>query len=368
MNYFFVSAFVVVVATACVQGASATLNSGIIYQMKGALHMPKYKRLTMSDREDIALGLAQGKSRREIAATMGRSPSTVSRETTRNNHVYCGYRYKATRAQGMANWRALTSRRRRKLDMNEPLKRFVFEHLDKRWSPEQIAKRLKMMYPTDTTMHISHETIYQYLYVWPRGELRKVVLKCLRRKHKYRRVYGKERNKHRAIQDFISIEERPKEVADRIIPGHWEGDLVMGHNNASALGALVERTTRMTFLVHLKDKDAVSVRTAFARVFEHMPDNLKRSLTYDNGQEMADHKLFTKNTRIQVYFAHPHSPWERGTSENTNALIRQFFPKGTRFDKVSKAQINKVQDLLNDRPRKVLNFSTPHEVFGNLLH
>ena len=324
----------------------------------------------MNEREEISLGLAQGKSRRHIAIALNRDPSTIFREIRRNNRQgYLSWRYyRAAGAQGRSDYRARLRRRKRKLDTNEQLKRFVFEHLDKRWSPEQIAKRLKMMYPTDTTMQISHETIYQYLYVWPRGELRKVVLKCLRRKHKYRRVYGKERNKHRAIQDFISIEERPKEVADRIIPGHWEGDLVMGHHNASALGALVERTTRMTFLVHLEDKDASSVRKAFARVFEHLPNSLKRSLTYDHGQEMADHKLFTKNTRIQVYFAHPHSPWERGTSENTNALIRQFFPKGTNFDKISRSQIQNVQDLLNDRPRKVLSFFTPHEVFAKLLH
>ena len=217
-------------------------------------------------------------------------------------------------------------------------------------------------------MQISPESIYSYLYVWPWGELRKIVLKCLRRKHKYRRTYGKGRIKNEAIQDFISIEQRPKEVADRIIPGHWEGDLLMGHNNASALGVLVERTTRMIFLVRLKNKDAHTVRMAFARKFKHLPPGLKRSLTYDNGQEMAQHKLFTKNTRIQVYFAHPHSPWERGTSENTNDILRQFFPKGINFNKVSLREINKVQNLVNDRPRKTLGFSTPHEVFVNLLH
>ena len=330
--------------------------------------MQKYHRLTMNEREEISLGLAQGKSRRDIASMLRRSPATISREIRRNNYTYGGYQYRAMVAHPKACRRAHIPRKSRKLDTNERLRQFVFEHLDKRWAPEQIAKRLKVLYPKDTIMRISHETIYSYLYVWPRGELRKVILKCLRRGHKYRRIYDKVRNHHRAIQDFISIEERPKEVANRIIPGHWEGDLVMGHHNASALGALVERTTRMTFLVHLKDKDAYSVRMAFARKFKHLPDGLKRSLTYDNGQEMADHKLFTKNTRIQVYFAHPHSPWERGTSENTNSLIRQFFPKGTNFNRVSRTQINKVQNLLNDRPRKILDFSTPHEVFGNLLH
>jgi len=321
----------------------------------------------MNEREEISLGLAQGRSRRDIATMLRRSPATVSREIRRNNYIYGGYQYRAAIAHSRACRRAHMRSKKRKLDTNERLRQFVFEHLDKRWSPEQIAKRLKVLYPLDTSMRISHESIYSYLYVWPRGELRKVILKCLRRRHKYRRQYGKVRNHHRAIQDFISIEERPKEVADRIVPGHWEGDLVMGHNNASALGALVERTTRMTFLVHLKDKDALSVRSAFARKFKHLPDGLKRSLTYDNGQEMAEHKLFTKNTRIQVYFAHPHSPWERGTSENTNDLIRQFFPKGTNFNTVSRAQINRVQNMLNDRPRKVLDFLTPHEVFVKLL-
>ena len=328
--------------------------------------MPKYQRLHMKEREEIALGLAQGRSIRNIAAMLDRSPATISRETLRNTGFKQGYR--AVNAQARAHRRAHLPRKKLKLDTNERLKQFVFDHLDLLWSPEQIVKRLKMVYPLDMTMRISAETIYSYLYVWPRGELRKIIIKCLRRKHKYRRTYGQTRNKHRAIQDFISIEERPKEVADRIIPGHWEGDMIMGHKNMSALGTLVERTTRMIFLVRLKNKDAVTVRKAFARKFKHLPESLKLSLTYDNGQEMAQHKLFTKNTRIQVYFAHPHSPWERGTNENTNDLIRQFFPKGTNFKNASLKQINRAQNMLNDRPRKVLNFLTPNEVFVNLLH
>jgi len=330
--------------------------------------MKKYQRLNMNEREEISLGLAQGESHRDIASMLGRSPATISREIFRNNYNYSGYRYKAYRAQAMANKRTCKPRRKRKLETNQPLRKFVFEQLDELWSPEQIAKRIKVLYPTDITMRISHETIYSYLYIWPRGSLRKVILKCLRRQHRHRRTYGKVRRKTYAIQDFISIEERPKEVADRIMPGHWEGDLIMGHNNATALGTLVERTTRMTFLVRLINKDAVSVRKAFARKFTHLPEGLKRTLTYDNGQEMAEHKLFTKSTRMQVYFAHPHSPWERGTNENTNDLIRQFFPKGIDFSKVSLKQINRAQNMLNDRPRKVLEFSTPHEAFVKLLH
>jgi len=330
--------------------------------------MQKHKHLTMNEREEISLGLAQGRSHRDIAAILRRSPATVSREIWRNNYIYGGYQYRAAIAHSRAHRRTRMHCKKRKLDTNKQLRQFVFEHLNKRWTPEQIAKRLKKLYPNDMNMHISHESIYSYLYVWPRGELRKIVLKCLRRRHKYRRTYGKGRPTHDAIQNFISIEERPKEVADRIIPGHWEGDLLMGHNNASALGVLVERTTRMIFLVRLKNKDATTVRIAFGHKFKHLPDGLKRSLTYDNGQEMTQHRLFTKNTRIQVYFAHPHSPWERGTSENTNDILRQFFPKGINFNKVSLGQINKVQNLVNDRPRKILDFSTPHEVFVNLLH
>ena len=235
------------------------------------------------------------------------------------------------------------------------------------WTPEQIAKRLKIVYHNDMDMHISHETIYSYLYVLPRSTLKKELTSALRRKHINRRP-RKARQKTAPIQDYLSIEERPAEVADRIIPGHWEGDLLMGAMNKSAIGTLVERTTRFTFLVKLESKDATTVRESFAREFRDLPSGLKRTLTYDQGQEMAEHKLFTKDTNITVFFAHPHSPWERGTNENTNALIRQFFPKGTDFNKISKEQLKDVQESLNDRPRKVHDFYTPNEVFYKLLH
>ena len=201
----------------------------------------------------------------------------------------------------------------------------------------------------------------------PRSTLRKQIIKCLRRKHINRRKHN-ERQKCSPIQDYLSIEERPREVADQIIPGHWEGDLIMGSKNESAIGTLVERTTYMTFIVQLQDKDSASVREAFAREFLKVPEKLKLTLTYDQGQEMAQHKLFTKDTNITVYFAHPHSPWERGINENTNALIRQFFPKRTDFNNVRLNKLKEVQDLLNDRPRKKLNWHTPHEAFSNVLH
>ena len=225
-----------------------------------------------------------------------------------------------------------------------------------------------MLYPNDMDMRISHEAIYSYLYILPRGELKRRLVSHLRRHHKHRCKGNKGRKKSGPVTDFLSIEERPAEVADRIIPGHWEGDLIIGSRNASALGTLLERTTRMTFLVKLENQDAPIVRKAFTEEFRRLPKGLKRTLTYDQGQEMAQHKLFTKETDITVYFAHPHSPWERGSNENTNALLRQYFPKGTDFTKISKRRFKEVQDELNDRPRKTLGWYTPHEKFAELLH
>ena len=327
--------------------------------------MEKYQRLKPAERDELCYQLALGLSLRLIAKSLGRCSSTLSREIKRTS---CDrFYYRMLDAQKQADDNAHKPRKKRKLESNIQLRVFVIRCLYNRWTPEQIAKRLKILYPDDITMRISHESIYSYVYVLPRSTLKREITSCLRRKRKNRRP-RKQRAKTHPIQDYLSIEERPAEVADRIIPGHWEGDLIMGHGNASAIGALVERTTRLTFIVKLEDKDAESVRKAFAEEFKELPAGLKKTLTYDQGQEMAQHKLFTKDTNIQVYFAHPHSPWERGTSENTNALIRQFFPKGTDFSKISKTRLKEVQDLLNDRPRKVHNFYTPHEVFSRLLH
>ncbi len=326
--------------------------------------MSRYHRLTSAEREEISLGLAAGFSQRNIALSLGRNPGTISREIKRNSGKESVYR--AVQAQAGSE-RRQHGKAIRKLEACTPLREAVIRHLRQRWSPEQIAKRLPILYPDDMNMRVSHETIYQYVYVLPRGQLRRELTRCLRHHHTHRRAKNKVRQKSRPIQDFISIEERPAEVAERTVPGHWEGDLLAGRSNRSALGILVERTARMTLLVPLKNKDAMSVRNAFAREFKTIPEGLKHTLTYDNGQEMAQHKLFTKSTRIQVYFAHPHSPWERGTNENTNSLVRQFFPKGTDFSKVSRRTIKKVQNMLNDRPRKSLGFYTPHEVFSKLV-
>ena len=323
--------------------------------------MRKYQRFQFNERENLSRYLAMNYSYRQIAQLLNRPASAVSREI--NKRGFNRSEYRAILAQQRSQQLASVPHKKRKLDINLVLKRVVIDHLELRWSPEQIAKRLKILYPEDMEMHVSHETIYAYLYVHPRGSLKRRMIQQLRRKHKNRRIRDKERRKTAPIQDFVSIDERPEEVNSRKIAGHWEGDLIMGALNKSAIGTLVERKTRLTLLVKLIKKDAATVREAFADKFNTLPSKIKKSLTYDQGQEMAEHKQFVEDTQIKVYFAHPHSPWERGTSENTNMLVRDFFPKGTDFSKITDQKLKKVQSMLNDRPRKVLNFYTPNEVF-----
>lgn len=302
-----------------------------------------------------------------IAKAMGRDKSTISREISSCRLGPYGYR--ALTAQAIINARKAVAKRPRKIDSNPLLQEYIHDKLNLRWSPEQIANRLKMEYPNKPDMQVSHEAIYTYLYVLPKGELRKELLSSLRQHQRTRRQRGNTHSKRGQIPNMISIEERPKEVEDRIIPGHWEGDLIVGKNHSSALGTLVERTTRATILVPLKEKDAKAVRRAFQREVKILPKQMKLSLTYDRGKEMAEHQLFSKQTKIRVYFAHPQSPWERGTNENTNGLLRQYFPKGKfDFNKIKRKEIKAVQNQLNGRPRKVLNWSTPLEVFEDLLH
>ena len=327
--------------------------------------MTSYTHLTFAEREEISRQLAAGVLLRALARQLGRAPSTIGRELRRSERTRSTYR--ATRGQHVATQQAQRPRRPRKLIANRRLQAAVHAHLAQRWSPEQIAKWLVTEYPDDATMRISHETIYTYLYVLPRGALKRELLAALRHRRKHRRSRRHTHDRRGMIPDMLSIEERPAEVADRTVPGHWEGDLIMGRRHTSALGTLVERTTRTTILVPLRAKDATSVRRAFARELRTLPQQLARSLTYDRGKEMTEHRLFTTATKIQVYFAHPHSPWERGTNENTNGLIRQFFPKGTDFSRVSRREIKHVQVLLNGRPRKVLHWRLPSEVFHEHL-
>lgn len=332
--------------------------------------MPEsYVRLTHIDREEISRGLASGESMSAIAGRIGRAASTISVEVGKNGGAL-GYR--ANLAERRARRKA-TSRKfgRRKLTQNPALLAEVISGLMCCWSPNQIAKKLEIAYPERQDMRVSPESIYQYIYVLPRGSLKEALIKGLRQERKYRRkrkmVAVKSEETRGKIADMLSIEERPAEVANRIVPGHWEGDLIMGKYKQSAMGTLVERTTRYTLMVPLKAKDAVSVRKAYARAIRTLPKEIAKSLTYDQGKEMSDHKAFTFSTGMQVYFAHPGSPWERGTNENTNGLIRQYFPKGTDFRTVSTKEIKRVQRQLNQRPRKTLGYLTPEETINNIV-
>jgi IS30 family transposase len=327
--------------------------------------MAQYQRLTLMEREELSRMLATGASLRATAQLMKRAPSTLARELTR--HRTSPVTYRAVPAHQRAQRWARQPRKPRKLVVHTRLRTAILHLLAQRWSPEQIAHSLPQRYPDEPTMRISHEAIYTYLYVLPGGALKRELARHLRRRHRVRRPH-KVRRSSRPIQDLVSIDERPQEVTDRTVPGHWEGDLLVGHANASALGTLVERTTWFTVLVPLKAKDAATVRQAFARELRTLPAQLRRSLTYDQGPEMREHRLFTKQTKMRVYFAHPHSPWERGTNENTNGLLRQFFPKSTRFTQLSRSEIKRVQVLLNDRPRKILSWHSPAHAFNQLLH
>jgi len=329
--------------------------------------MTNYKRLSDLEREEISRMLSHDCSLNDIAKQLGRYTSTISREVNRGG---CNkYSYRATKAQNRAR-RNAAKRKAGKHRLNNDFKlwKYICQKLRKKWSPRQIAAELKIDYPEDMAMRISPETIYTYIYVLPRGTLKKELTACLRRNHQRRYRQSRGVKMERKLEDMLSIEERPKEVEDRIIPGHWEGDLIVGKYNRSALGTLVERTTRTTILIQVKDKKAETVAKAFAKEVKKLPQQMKLSMTYDQGREMASHKLFTNITGVKVYFAHPRSPWERGTNENTNGLIRQFFPKGTDFNKVSRYEVKKVQDLLNGRPRQSLDFKKPYQVFNQLIN
>jgi transposase, IS30 family len=327
----------------------------------------KYRRLSLDEREEISRGLAGGKTISQIAISLQRHKSTVSREV----HIagMNRWKYRAGRSQR----RALRYARRRrggkyKLLANPALWRIIQKLLFNKWSPEQIAKRLREEYPHDMSMHVSAETIYTYLYVYPKGELKKELISCLRRAHKrrYRKHFRLSSSAGRP-RDMVMIDERPKEVEDRLVPGHWEGDIIYGRNCKTMLGTLVERKTRFLMLVSLKSKRAEEVRKSFARKVWQLPRQLRQTLTYDQGREMNEHRLFTTETRMQVYFAHPKSPWQRGTNENTNGLLRQFFPRGTDFSKVGPREVKRVEYLMNDRPRKTLGWKKPCEAFEEVL-
>lgn len=320
--------------------------------------MAKYQRLIFEERVKIETFMGLNWTLAEIGLKLNRPTSTISREISR-----FPFTYKASKAQVEADRKSRKHNCARRLDDHDELYEVVYKYLKKHWSPQQISRYLKVQYVGRKDMQISHESIYTYIYLLPRGELKKELIGYLRQKKKSRYKRKGVYDKRGSIPDMISIEERPAKVESRSVAGHWEGDLIMGKGHKSALGSIVERKTRTVILVKLRKKDATTVRKSFERELQTLPSQMKKSMTYDQGHEMAEHKLFTENTKMKVYFCHPASPWERGTNENTNMLIRDYFPKGTDFTQISKKELKRVQNELNERIRKTLNWKSPKEVF-----
>jgi IS30 family transposase len=314
------------------------------------------RTLTLAEREDISRGIASGLSIREIANGLPRAVSTVSREVARHGGRPL---YRANEADHQA-WESALRPKVCLLAIDEKLRTIVASKLILDWSPEQVSKWLKVHYPSNESMRVSHETIYRSLFIQARGVLKKELIQHLRskrliRRSRHSRADGQSRGQ---IVDAISIRERPAEVEDRAIPGHWEGDLLSGSRN-SHIATLVERHSRFTMLVKVPSKDTATVVAALSKHVRKLPASLRRSLTWDRGHEMAKHKSFTVDTNVKVYFCDPQSPWQRGTNENTNGLLRQYFPKKTDLSGYSQADLNKVALRLNQRPRKTLGFETP---------
>jgi len=324
-------------------------------------------RLTLEEREEIAIGTALEETLEQIAVRIGRDPSTVSRERARNRRP--SGRYLACMAQQAADVRARRPRACR-LVANRQLAARVEGWLEERWSPQQISGRLALDHPDRPELRVSHETIYQALYMQGRGGLRAELTEALRTGRTRRRPSGPNpgRGSRGTIVGMVNIVERPAEADDRAVPGHWEGDLIIGKANRSQIGTIVERTTRFTLLVALPDdRRAITVADAIATQIRRLPAELWRSLTWDQGKEMAAHAKFTIDTDVQVYFCDPHSPWQRGTNENTNGLLRQYFPKGTDLSRHTQDDLDIVAAQLNGRPRETLGFATPAEKLNELL-
>lgn len=320
--------------------------------------------LTLPEREEISRGLVAGSSFRVIAQSLDRAPSTISREVNRNGGIR---RYRASDAD-QATWDRARRPKTCKLVANRALARIVARKLQLEWSPEQIAGWLKNSYPNDESYNVSHEIIYQSLFIQARGALKKELLQHLRRTRAMRRSrhHTQKTGTHGQISNAISIRERPASVEERAVPGHWEGDLVFGSNN-SQIATLVERHTRYVMLVKVAGKDTETVINALIRHAHKLPEELYQSLTWDRGKELADHKRFTLATDIKVYFCDPRSPWQRGSNENTNGLLRQYFPKGMDISMVSQAKLNGVARRLNERPRKTLDYETPANRFNQCV-
>jgi IS30 family transposase len=319
-------------------------------------------RLCLAEREEISRGLILGVSLRTIACGLGRTPSTISREVAANGGRA---HYRAVRAHHAAY--AQSRRPQQPKLVSGPLLSTVETWLEQWWSPEEIARRLRLDYPNDETMRVSHETIYQSLFVQGRGELRRELHRCLRtgRAQRRSRTVTGQRGK---IPSMVMISQRPAEIEDRAVPGHWEGDLVIGKAGRSAVGTLVERTSRFLLLLHLPDgRAAERVNEAMRRAIVDLPAELVRSITWDQGKELSSHVAFTVDTGVQVYFCDPHSPWQRGSNENTNGLLRQYMPKGTDLAAFTAEDLARIAASLNNRPRKTLGFMKPSERLAELV-
>ena len=320
--------------------------------------------LSAAEREEIWCGIAAGLSLRQIARSIGRAPSTVSRELARNS---TGQGYRAFTADRIAQARAARPKPA-KLAVDARLREEVEAKLVDGCSPEQISHRLRLDFPDEAEMRVSHETIYQALYVQGRGALRRDLTLQLRTGRALRRAQRRPNERRGRIPGMVNISERPAEVEDRAVPGHWEGDLIIGAASRSAVGTLAERTSRYCMLLHLPERhDAVTVRDALTSTLPALPEQLRRSLTWDQGSELAQHARFSVDTNIDVYFCDPHSPWQRGTNENLNGLLRQYLPKGADLSTFSREDLDEIAARLNRRPRKTLNWRTPAEVFNDAL-
>lgn len=323
---------------------------------------PRAGCLGIRERERILLGIGRGESLSAIARALGRSPSTITREVARNGgrEHYSGW-HAHERARQRAQRPKPCKLRRGKL------LREVSQRLEQLWSPQEISRRLPLDYPDDPEMRVSHETIYQSLFVQGRGELRRELARCLRSGRTVRRPRGQAERRGR-LPEMVMISERPAEVHDRAVPGHWEGDIILGENGRSAVGTLVERTSRLLLLLHLNgDRSAEAVNTAMRRAIQTLPKELWRSITWDQGAEMARHRDFTVATGVPIYFCDPHSPWQRCSNENTNGLLRQYLPKGMDLSTVTARELRQIQRSLNSRPRKTLGYMTPSEKFTGLV-
>ena len=329
--------------------------------LRPSAHERSPLRLSCSEREEISRGLQAGESLRAIASRLSRAPSTISREVGANGNRGS---YRAWQAEKTTRRRARRPKVE-KLAAHTRLRREVERRLAERWSPQQIAARLVSDYPDEPEMRVSHETIYRSLFVQARGALRKELAACLRTGRTQRRSHKRAHLNTGRLLNMVMISERPAEVADRAIPGHWEGDLLVGQAGLSAIGTLVERKSRYVVLLNLRHgRTAEHVRRALVRQLTKLPAGLRRTLTWDQGKEMAEHARFSVDTDIQVYFCDPHSPWQRGSSENTNGLLRQYFRKGTDLSTYSQADLDAVARQLNGRPRQTLGWMKPSEVFA----